>query len=247
MTEPMDAEAEHLELDDFVNALARLRADELVAEKPKATPEDLKPYGLDKPEAQWSFFSGDKQVLGLLLGERVPAKNGVESRTYAKLANGDLVFLLDPQMTNRALAEYRTRTVWSPSLDSAQIDALHFGRGSNSFTLEKAGDGWTVAGKPTIKVNTEAVNDTLAALAGLKLARFVVDKGADAKLYGLEPPDLVIEAVTRTGKRTLQIGRPEGDSKRYYARLPEKSGEVFVISDADAARIVKALTAFSTK
>src|SRR5262249_22518422 len=67
LTAPLDAEAEHNDLDDFVNVLARLRADELVADKPKPTPDDLKPFGLDKPVATWRFFSGDKEVLGLLV------------------------------------------------------------------------------------------------------------------------------------------------------------------------------------
>src|SRR5262249_30376560 len=47
MTEPVDAEAEGVELNEFLKAVAPLRADERVAEKPA----DLKPYGLDKPQA----------------------------------------------------------------------------------------------------------------------------------------------------------------------------------------------------
>src|SRR5262249_43020629 len=54
-TEPVQTDAEQTPLDDFINALARLRADELVSDKP----EDLKPYGLEKPEIRWQFFSGD--------------------------------------------------------------------------------------------------------------------------------------------------------------------------------------------
>ena len=38
------------------------------------------------------------------------------------------------------------------------------------------------------------------------------------------------------------------DSKRYYARVPEKDrSEVFVISEADAGRIVRPLAAFTGK
>lgn len=247
LTEPLQAEAEQLELDDFVNLLARLRADELVAEKP--SPDDLKRFGLDKPQAQWHFFSGDKEVLGLLLGEHPPLKGGGKDvRCYAKLAAGDLVFLLDAQAAGRALAEYRSRAVWSPPLDAVQVDTLRYVRGSSSFTLEKAGQGWTVAGKPELKVKADAVNDALAALAGLKVARYVVDKGADLKLYGLEPPELVIEATTRTGKRVLHVGRMEGDTKRYYVRVPDKDRtDVFVIAEGDAARIVRELSAFAGK
>src|SRR5262249_21175243 len=42
LTEPLAAEAEQTDLEDLVNALARLRANELIAERST----DLKPYGL---------------------------------------------------------------------------------------------------------------------------------------------------------------------------------------------------------
>src|SRR5205823_562829 len=112
---------EQNDLDDFVNAVARLRADRLVAEKPA----DLNPYGLDKPTATWRFFSGDKEVLGLVIGSHPDAKGGgKDKRAYAKLTNSNLVFLLDAPTTTRVLAEYRSKTLWPTSLDSAQVETL---------------------------------------------------------------------------------------------------------------------------
>ena len=64
LTEPTKADAEQVELDELINAVARFRADELVADKA----EDLKPYGLDRPIARWRFQSGDKDVLSVLVG-----------------------------------------------------------------------------------------------------------------------------------------------------------------------------------
>jgi len=59
---------------------------------------------------------------------------------------------------------------------------------------------------------------------------------------------VVIDVQTRDGKRTVQIGRTEGESKRYYARVPAKDrSDVFVISEADGARIVRDLSAFTEK
>jgi hypothetical protein len=243
MTSPLEAEAEHIELEDFINGVAKLRADQLVVDKPA----DLKPYGLDKPVARWRFQSGDQEVLGLLIGSDETTKGAPSAnrRCYAKLTNKDMVFLLDPALTTRVLAEYRNRTIWGP-LDAAQVETLRYGNGGNSFTLEKSGATWHVAGKPMVTVRTEAISETLDALARLKAERYVVDKDADAKLYGLEPPVLTIDIQTPTGKRTLQIGRAEGDSKRYYARVPEANhSEVFVIAAADAARIVRDLAAFT--
>jgi hypothetical protein len=240
LTEPAEAAAEQTELDDFINAVARLRADEMVAEKPA----DLKPYGLDKPEAHWHFLSGTKEVLDLLIG----GKDKGGRRCYAKLAGGDVVFLLDAPTTNRVLAEYRTRSVWPGPLDAAQVESVRFGYPRTPFTLVKVDNLWQVAGKPDAIVNVKAVNDALDALARLRVERFVLDKGADPKLYGLDPPELVIDVQTQSGKRTLYVGRAEGESKRYYARVPDKDrSDVFIISEADAARVVRDLTAFTEK
>jgi hypothetical protein len=240
MTAPVSAEAEHSDLEDFVNALTRLKADEWVAEKPKAKPADLKEYGLDHPQAHWRVQAEGKDELNLLIGK----KDG--SRAYAKLAASDLVFLLDPKLTERALAEYRNRKVWQQPLDSAQIDRLHYGYLSRPFTLEKGADGgWHVPGKPGATVNADTVRETLVALADLKAQRYVTDKAADLALYGLKPPQLELEIQTPSGKRQLHIGRMEDGSKRYYARVPSDTGtEVFLIAEADADKIVRDPRAF---
>jgi hypothetical protein len=238
--EPVAGDAEQTDLEDFLNAVAKLRADELVADKPA----DLKPYGLDKPEARWRFLSGDKEVLNLLVGNH--EKNG--PRVYAKLATGNLVFLVDPKLTARVLGEYRSRSIWSLAPDASQVDFVRFGYVQNPFTLEKIDNTWKLVGKPDVQVKQEVVNDLLAAVAGLRATRYVVDKGAELKLYGLDPPELVLELGSKTGSKTLQIGRQEGDSKRYYARVPDKDkSDVFVISEAEAARIVRPLATLTGK
>src|SRR6185369_1709341 len=58
MTAPIASEAESVDLDELVQAANKLRADELIADKPA----DLKPFGLDKPEAELTFFLGDKEL-----------------------------------------------------------------------------------------------------------------------------------------------------------------------------------------
>jgi hypothetical protein len=241
LTAPVAGEASQDELDDFVNLLARLRADELVKEKPTAL--ELQGFGLDKPEARWKLSLNDRVVMELLAGNR--EKNG--PRVYARLADQDLVFLLDPKLTERVLGEYRPRTVWSPSLDASQIDSIRFGFAKAPFTLEKAGNAWVVADMPDAPLpNPALVNETLGALAGLKLVRYVQDKDADPKLYGLEKPELTLEATTRTGKRTLQIGAVEGDSKRRYARVVEPGrSDVFTIGEADLPLLLRDLKALS--
>jgi hypothetical protein len=241
-TEPVSAETEQADLDEFLASAARLRADEWVAEKPA----DLKVFGLDRPQARWHFLVGDKEVLSLLVGTyekpQQPSKEPAVPRCYAEVANTDLVFLLSPPLTSKVLGEFRKRAFWTP-LDAAQIDGLTYGYTEHPFALQKkAENDWQVAGKTGVKVRPDAIRDVLDGLAGLKAERYVVDKEAEGKLYGLEPPQLKLEIDTRSGKRTLLIGRPEGQSKRYYARAPEgDNSAVFVIGEADAKRIVRSL------
>jgi hypothetical protein len=53
--------------------------------------------------------------------------------------------------------------------------------------------------------------------------------------------------MTPSGKRTLYLGRnPDGESKKYYGRVLDKDRtDVFVISEADSARIVHDLPGFT--
>jgi Domain of unknown function (DUF4340) len=241
LTEPITADADNDELDDFMNTLAKLRADELVAEKPTA--EELKSYGLDKPAERLKLLAGDTEVLNLLIGGR--EKGGI--RRYAQLGGKDIVFLLDRHLSVRCLGEFRTRTVWPTPLDAAQVDSIHYAYAQKPFVLERTETGnWQVEGKPDIKPNTATATETLDALARLKVSRYAVDKDANFKEYGLEPPDLVLEITSRTGKRTLHIGRQEGDSKGLYARIPDPNrSDVFVIDAADAAKILRNVEAFT--
>ena len=51
-----------------------------------------------------------------------------------------------------------------------------------------------------------------------------------------------------SGKKTLHLGRTEGDSKRRYARLADDTNyAVFVLAEADAARIARELPAFEER
>jgi hypothetical protein len=245
MTSPVTVEAEQADLEAFVKALEHLRADQLVADKPA----DLKAFGLDKPTVRWHLLAGGKEVLSLLVGdhEKVDGagKEKEGPRLYAKLAAGDLVFLLDPKLSEQVVGEYRSRSVWGP-LDAVQVDTVRYGYAKNPFTLEKRGDVWQVPGKPDVKIIGETVSETLDALARLKPERYVADKDPDLKLYGLEPPELVLEIQTPAGRRALHVGRTEGGSKRYYAKTWEGNhNAVFVLSEADSALIIRDVDAFT--
>jgi len=83
MVEPIEAEAEQADLDDFISQLAEVRAEQLAAEKPA----DLKAYGLDRPlperMAEWygRVLHGD---LGRSAITQVPVMESIIDRLPSK-------------------------------------------------------------------------------------------------------------------------------------------------------------------
>ncbi|QEL13579.1 DUF4340 domain-containing protein [Limnoglobus roseus] len=240
VVKPVEAEAEQADIDELINALAKLQADELEADKPK----DLKPYGLDKPTVKWVLKNGDTEAMSLLVGSK---KDG---RAFVKLEKGDLVGLLDPSLTAKVTGEYRKRAVWT-GIDASQVENVEIKAGDSTVQLTKVGMAWADTAKPTDIIDAGKVSELLDALAGLKALRYASDKDADLKLYGLQPPQRTITISQRGGvTKTLQIGREEGGSNgsRLYARVDEKGRtDVFVLSEADTQKLTRDRAAFAGK
>ena len=173
MKEPVEADAEDEALRELHDALARLRAEEIVAEKPA----DLKPYGLDKPE-RWRVFNGDKEVLNLLVGAREkvgePGKQKDGFRSYAKLDKGDLVVLLDMALTAKLVGRVsQAGPVGAARRGPGDQDR---GRHAGGPRLVQADEGparLDGPAEPGERMSTETVTDFLDAFAGLKAERFI--------------------------------------------------------------------------
>lgn len=239
LKEPLETDAEDEALRELHDGLARLRAEEIVAEKPA----DLKTYGLDNGE-RWKLFNGEKEVLNLLVGSREkigePGKEKTGFRAYGKLDKGDLVVLLDMALSAKLGAEYRKRVLWE-QLDVAQATSIEFEtpQGPGSFRLMKGPIGWMDPLSLADRISQEAATEFLDVFAGLKAERFIEHAGMDfGKLYGLDPAQKKVTVTTQSGqKRTLLLGRTD-ELKRVYARPEGKDRkEVVVLSEKDTITI----------
>ena len=244
MAGPVKATAEQADLDELVNALADLRADEWAADGPA----DLAPFGLATPEATLTLSSGDKPVLTLLVGST--EKGG--PRVYAKTAAGRLVAKLDAALSARVLAEFRKRAVFD-DVDAAQITGLVVNSAGGNVVLQKTADGWADPARPADTIDPARVTEFLTAFATVKAQRYAADGDGDAKLdlYGLDKPGRVIVVSSRNGPaRTLHVGGPEGSSggAARYAKVADPGRpEVFVLSPADAAVLTRPRAGFLAK
>ena len=124
-------------------------------------------------------------------------------------------------------------------MDASQIQSLSMSAEGANFELRKMGPAWVDVAKPQDQYDGAAVTETLAALAGLKAERYVADKDADLKLYGLEKPSRVIVVAQQGGvRKTLQLGGEVGgiDGRQVYAKVAEPGRtDVFTLSAADTA------------
>ena len=243
MTAPVAAEAEQTDLDELVNAVAKFRADELVAEKPT----DLKPFGLDAPRAKVKFSMNDKEVLSVLVG--AAEKDG--SRAHAMVEKGELVGLLDASLTGKLLGEFRKRAAWT-GVDASQVNTLAISDGKANLVLRKTGPTWADPEKLTDLFDAAKVTEMLAALAQLKAERYVADKDANLELYGLKEPKRVIVLTLQEGAvtKSLQIGAEVGgtNGKQVYAKVNEPGRtDVFVLSEADTAKLMRDRTGLLAK
>jgi hypothetical protein len=234
VTKPLATEAEQAALDDLVNDLAKLRAADWVSEKP--TPEELKNFGLENPEAVWTVKNGDKVELVLRVGKKTP-----DGRAYATVGTGGMVALLAPAQTAKVLAEYRTRKPWT--LDAFQATQIEINRGGKPFVLKKSGMTWSDPAAPADAIDPRPVAELLGALTALQVERFAVDADADLKLFGLEKPEATITVTLMDGAtRVLAVGGVVGGTgdKQRYARVVDKGRtDVFVLSAADTERFMR--------
>jgi len=231
LTTPVPGDSEDVGLREMHDMLARLRAEEIVTDKP--TPEQLKKFGLDSPSMRIRLLDGEKVVLSMAIGNR----DGF--RVYAQREKSDMVVLLDPAVTARLTQEYRKRSLFT-NLDVSQAMVLTYSAQDTNFTLRKSPIGWINQAMPAERIDNDKVSDTLDAIASVRVERFVEDNASDAKMkeYGLNPPREVIVLTLQGSNQVLHIGRFEGDTKKVYARLPNQSA-VFVLSEADANRILR--------
>ena len=236
-TEGDDAEADSDELEQFVSNLSKLRADELAADKPA----DLKFYGLDAPPIRWRLQAGDKDVMVLAVGKVAPEKeqDGVKQlRHFARVDQGDLVFILDEKTTLRALGRFRVRRIW-PDLTAEQITGLTYRYGKDTFSLTKIGQNWMCT-DPAVQVDNKRVEETLQALANLKAERFIAEKATDLQPFGLKEPMLILEIQTPKRKLELHFSKPDAITGKYRARVGGTAvPDVFSLSFLDALPIVK--------
>jgi hypothetical protein len=228
-----DADARVVE--DILGRLNRLRALEVVAEKPAAADLD-KLYRLKSPPYKAVVTvkrDGKETKTEFDFGKESPDKKGV----YARVTGKDAVYVVGSNILDQLKKDLQDPTVLSFDVDKVQSLKL---RGWQQIVGETATrefvrkDGTWVAKVPAgFKVSADKVNDFLRGLSHLRAERFVsIGEGRKpAQALKLAEGALIIE-ITVEGKKEplkLTVGGVADKDRTYYADSKQLGKDVFTL------------------
>jgi hypothetical protein len=232
MTEPVDAAADGTSVSDILFDVTQLSAKKFIAEGAA----DLKPYGLDNPRIRATVTlkaQGDKKAEQhvLLVGSEAPDDGG----SYAKLADGDLVFSVEQRLVGYLNAELHDRSLMKFDLSKVEGATLTWPDAKLELANQKAeGDAakkWSVVGDEAFKLDAAKPQDLITYLSNVSAATFAQYDGDFQEAHGLGTPALLIE-VKLEGESTAKVLRigAAADGQR-HAATGEKSGPVGLIAE----------------
>jgi hypothetical protein len=235
---PYQATADYGTVEGLVGRMQTAQMKSIVAQE--AT--DLKPYGLDKPEASVTFGLGSSQAT-LLFGKKTDS-----GTVYAKDVSRPMVFTVDESLLGdmqKPADDLRRKELFE--FRAYNATSIQVTRGADTLAFEKtggqgkeAGEKWRETKPATKNVDPAAFDTFLTKLSNQRAASFVA-AGAKTKT-GLESPFMTVVVRFDEGGRKeerVSFGRAGHD---VYAAVSGQPGAAR-IDAAEFDDAVKALDA----
>jgi Domain of unknown function (DUF4340) len=218
IVKPFQAPADYGSVEGLIGRVQTAQMKGITAE----SAADLKPYGLDKPEATITFGLGSSRAT-LLLGGKADA-----TTIYAKDAARPMVFTVEASLLDdvkKPADELRRKDLFA--FRAFNATAIQITRGAEVLAFEKAqGQGQGAAEtwretKPAAKNVDAAAFDTFLTKLANQRAQSFVEAGAKTKT-GLESPVLVVVVRFDDGKKEEKVtfGRAGADVYAAVAGQP---------------------------
>ncbi|HET9316821.1 MAG TPA: DUF4340 domain-containing protein, partial [Vicinamibacteria bacterium] len=238
---PVATRAGRWSVDGLVGALAGLRMESVAAE----TAEDVKPYGLVKPERTVRVGLKDGSARTLELGGKAGEKT-----FYAREAGSKQVVVIPGAIVDdlaKGLAELRAKRLLEVATYEVTSIEAQAGATKRSYlrSSEKDKEGidvykWKRTAPDTASIDTNKVQDALFAVGGLEVQEFLDAPGPPAS-YGLDAPALRVSLKYEDAQKPMawfEVGQKDGT---WYARRVDDSA-VLKLDPAKAAALVKSFS-----
>lgn len=244
ITRPLETAADESTIGTILAALSTNEVKRTFEEKPSA--EDLKNYGLDKPQVKVTLSLRNGIALPpILVGGKTPLGNSVYVRRGAEAG----VLLTDASLRSnleRKLNDFRSKKILELRDEAVQQLALKGSRGN--FALSKKEDIWFIDRPRYYRADQAEVQGIVSTIRNMSAQDFVEESLSELKKYGFDKPRLRVTVSTgeQEGPRELLFGnRREGKDEVYL--VVDSKGTVYAVSESVLKQLEKDLTALRDK
>jgi hypothetical protein len=211
ITEPLEAQADGMEVDGLAESFAGLRIERVV----EAEPKDVNAYEIPKREVTL-WVKGKGLPVKVLIG----MENPIDNTLFAKREDEKRVVLLSSSLkTNldKKLFDFRGKDVFK--FDTADIRAIEVRAGEAAWAASKKDDGWELTAPIAALANGGKIDSLLYALSGLKAKEFVSENKSDEdiKKNGLDKPEYEARLSMPAGNKEAVVTLHKSDDKVYAA------------------------------
>ncbi len=241
---PLQAPADQSTISNLLSTLKTSEVKRTVEEKP--APQDLKAFGLDRPEVKVSISLKSGITLpALFVGSRTP----VGDSAYVKRENEAAVLLTGASLLSsleRKLYDFRDKKIIEFKEGAVKQFALKGTKGE--FILSKKEENWFLDKPKAYRADPSVVRGMLSTIRNMSARDFIDESFSGQKKYGLDKPrlQLTLSMGEKEGQREIRFGNQrEGKDDIYLAA--DSGGTVYTVQESVFKELDKDLTELRDK
>ena len=219
LTKPLDVRADFSAVEGLVGRLQSAQMKSIVTQE--ATPDDLKKYGLDKPEVTVNVKAGSATAT-LVLGGKT-----AENTVYARDLSKPMVMTVEGTLADevkKGADDYRRKDLFE--FRAFNATRVEIARGDQTVVFERvkgqgenAQDKWRRVSPNAADADKDKVEGMLSRLANMRATSFVE---STAKT-GLDKPAMTVAVKFEDGKKEERVSFGK-DGDTVYASRPGEPG-----------------------
>jgi hypothetical protein len=220
ITKPEGLKADQTTANNLARAIAECQITKTVEDKP----DNLAPFGLDKPQVTVTVTTTKGKTLpGVEVGKVTP----VGFSAYIKFTDKPAVMLTSsafPSGMNKTVDQMRDRELMTFKVDDVKRLMIIPDQGPE-IEIDREGGKWKIVKPAQYNADPTQVRQVLTTLADAKVADFVSDAPTDVTQFGLVKPHLTVAVYTDKTSESLLFGFKQKESGKdgIYVRRGEST------------------------
>jgi len=211
ITEPLEVEADGMEVDGLAEGFAGLRIERVV----EAEPKDIKIYEIPKREVTL-WVKGKDLPIKVLIG----MENPIDNTLFAKREDEKRVVLLSSSLKtslDKKFFDFRGKDIFK--FETADVREIKVRAGESAWAASKKDDAWGLTAPIAALANGSKIDNLLYTLSALKAKEFVSENKSDDDIRksGLDKPEYEARLSMPAGNKEAIITLHKSDDKVYAA------------------------------